>query len=162
MYNATEPRIALSQNRKSSLFKLYSSDVGLLTCRYGGPLRLKILTNDRTANLGGVFENAVAQELNTHGFSLYYYNSHKNGELDFVIEQDFSVVPIEVKSGKDYYIHSALSKAVANPEYGIRTACVFADCNLSVEGSIHYLPVYMAMFLTDAVDLPILPPLPAL
>ena len=158
VYNATEPRIALQQNMKSSLLKLYSSDVGLLTCQYGSPLRLRILTNDLSVNLGGVFESVVAQELNTHGFSLFFYNSHKNGELDFLVEQDLSVVPIEVKSGKDYYVHSALSKVTANPEYQIRKAYVLADCNISEIGKTVYMPVYMAMFLADQIELPVLQP----
>ena len=106
-YNATEPRVSLSQNQKSSLLKLYSSDVGLLTAGYGNALRTKILVADDKVNLGGIYENAVAQELNTHGFQTWFYNSHKNGELDFIIEEDNEAVPIEVKSGKDYYIHSA-------------------------------------------------------
>ena len=98
VYNTTEPRVALSQNAKSSLFKLYSSDVGLLSCQYGNAIRVKILIGDQSVNLGGIYENAVAEELNTHGFPMYFYNSHKNGELDFLIEQEFHVVPIEVKS----------------------------------------------------------------
>ena len=119
VYNATEPRVALNQNAKSSLLKLYSSDVGLLTCQYGNAVRAKILIGDTSINLGGVYENAVAQELSTHGFPMFFYNSHKNGELDFLIEMEFSVVPIEVKSGKDYYVHSAISKTVSNPEYAV-------------------------------------------
>ena len=86
VYNATEPRVALNQNMKSSLLKLYSSDVGLLTCQYGNAIRMKILIGDTSINLGGIYENAVAQELHTHGFPMYFYNSHKNGELDFLIE----------------------------------------------------------------------------
>ncbi len=159
VYNATEPRIALSQNAKSSLFKLYSSDVGLLTCQYGNAIRVKILAGDRSVNLGGVYENAVAQELNTHGFPLYFYNSHKNGELDFLIEQDLRVVPIEVKSGKDYYVHSAISKAAENPEYDVEIAYILANCNVSLEGKMLYLPVYMCTFIRDEAQLPILPPI---
>jgi len=158
-YNATEPRVALNQNAKSSLFKLYSSDVGLLTCQYGNAIRVKILTDDQHVNLGGVYENVVAQELNTHGFPLYFYNSHKNGELDFLIEQDLRVVPIEVKSGKDYYVHSALSKAAGNPEYDIETAYILANCNISCEDKMIYLPVYMCTFIRDDVPLPVLLPI---
>lgn len=160
VFNATEPRVALSQNAKSSLLKLYSSDVGLLTCQLGAALRLKVLTGDSSVNLGGVYENAVAQELNAHGFPMYFYNSHKNGELDFLIEQDMTVAPIEVKSGKDYRVHSALSKTVANTEYGVQTAYVFANCNVSQEGKILYLPVYFCAFLRDVEELPTLEPLP--
>ena len=157
--NATEPRVALNQNAKSSLLKLYASDVGLLTAQYGNAIRVKILTGDASVNLGGIYENAVAQELNTHGFPMYFYNSHKNGELDFLIEQDWKVVPIEVKSGKDYYIHSAITKATTNPEYGIETAFILANCNISVEGKMVYVPVYMCTFIQDETQLPILAPI---
>ena len=159
VYNATEPRVALKQNMKSSLLKLYCSDVGLLTCQYGNAIRLKILTDDASVNLGGVYENAVAQELNAHGFPMYFYNSHRNGELDFIIEQDLTVVPIEVKSGKDYYVHSAISKVASTPEYDVETAYVLANCNVSQEGRMLYLPIYLCTFLRNDVLLPVLPPI---
>ena len=159
VYNTTEPRIALSQNAKSSLLKLYSSDVGLLTCQYGNAIRMKILLGDTSVNLGGIYENAVAQELNTHGFPLYFYNSHKNGELDFVIEKDMTVVPIEVKNGKDYYVHSAITNVSENREYGVNTAYVFANCNVTQDGKMRYLPIYMIAFLRDDMLLPVLNPI---
>ena len=158
-YNATEPRVSLSQNQKSSLLKLYSSDVGLLTSGYGNALRTKILVADDKVNLGGIYENAVAQELNAHGFQTWFYNSHKHGELDFVIEEDNEVVPIEVKSGKDYYVHSAISKAADNPEYEINTAYVFTNYDVRTEGKMIYLPVYMSMFIQDDTPLPVLKPI---
>ena len=158
-YNTTEPRIALSQNQKSSLLKLYSSDVGLLTSSYGNALRSKILMGDEKVNLGGVYENAVAQELNTRGLKTWFYNSHKHGELDFVIEEDNEVVPIEVKSGKDYYVHSAISKVVANPEYEINKAYVFTNYDVKTEGKMIYLPIYMSMFVRNDTPLPVLDPI---
>lgn len=100
--NVTEPRISLTQNTKSSLLKLYSSDVGLLTCQYGDTFRSKILFDSDKLNLGGVYENFVAEELNTHGYPSYFYSKHNVGELDVIIEHQGSVLPIEVKSGKDY------------------------------------------------------------
>ena len=155
-YNATEPRISLNQNKKSSLVKLYSSDVGLLTSSYGNALRTKILIDDDKVNLGGIYENAVAQELNSHGLQTYFYNSHKNGELDFLIEKAASLIPIEVKSGKDYYVHSALTKTIANKEYEVKKAYVLSNYNVKKEGKIVYLPVYMSMFISDDATLPIL------
>lgn len=159
VYNATEPRVALNQNKKSSLLKLYLSDVGLLTCQYGNAIRMRILTEDQSVNLGGIFENAVAQELTSHGFALYYYNSHRLGELDFILEQDMSVVPIEVKSGKDYYTHSAMTNVIANKEFDIHRAYVLANCNLSSDGVLQYLPIYMTMFIRDEFQMPVLPPI---
>ena len=120
---------------------------------------MKVLLGDASVNLGGVYENAVAQELNTHGFPLYFYNSHHVGELDFVIEKDLEVVPIEVKSGKDYYVHSAITKVADNREYGVNTAYILANCNVSQEGKLCYLPIYMATFIRDDTQLPVLKPI---
>ncbi|MBR4144893.1 MAG: ATP-binding protein [Lachnospiraceae bacterium] len=159
VYNATEPRVSLNQNKKSSLLKLYSSDVGLLTKQYGDSIRYGILVKNPHINLGGIFENFVAQELNSHKFDGYFYNSHKQGELDFVIENEGKVIPIEVKSGKDYYIHSALNNAVQNREYQIEKAYVFADCNTKVDEKIRYMPIYMVSFLTQNVEMPVLKPI---
>jgi len=158
-YNATEPRISLSQNKKSSLLKLYSSDVGLLTSSYGNALRTKILIDDNKVNIGGIYENAVAQELNSHGIQTYFYNSHKNGELDFLIEIGTSLLPIEVKSGKDYYVHSSLNKTVNNEEYEVEKAYVLTNYDIRVEGKITYLPIYMCMFIKDDNTMPVLSPI---
>ena len=159
VYNATEPRISLSQNQKSSLLKLYASDVGLLTCMYGKALRNSMLTGEGTINLGGVYENAVVQQLNMHGYDAFFYNSHKVGELDFVIEYENSIIPIEVKSGKDYYVHSALSKVIENEEYGVKEAIIFANCNMEKQGKKTYMPIYMSAFLQDTTVLPVLKPI---
>ena len=156
VYNTTEPRLALSQNQKSSLVKLYGSDVGLLTFQYGNATRVQILAQNDKINLGGVFENAVAVELNTHGFPAFFYNSHRLGELDFLIEYHGHIVPIEVKSGKDYYVHSALNHVLDNKEYEIEEAYIFADCEVSVEGKKNYMPIYLCTFMEEEAELPVL------
>lgn len=146
-YNSTEPRIPLKLNEKHSLFKLYFSDVGMLTSEYGMSAKQMLLTKDARLNAGGIFENAVAQELTAKGFKLYYYNSNRLGELDFVIEYQNKALPIEVKSGKDYTIHSAMNNSLKNDEYKMDEGIVFANCNISQKGKITYLPIYMVMFL---------------
>jgi len=146
VYNATEPRIPLSLNEKQSLFKLYLSDVGMLTSRYGMATKTMILNRDNNLNNGGLFENAVVTELVSKGFKIYYYNSKKHGELDFIIEYHGMLTPIEVKSGKDYYVHSALDYCINNKEYNVKEAFVFANCNIQVQDKITYLPIYMAGF----------------
>ena len=156
VFNSTEPRVSLNQNVKSSLVKLYYSDVGLLCEQYGGALKSGILLGDDKINVGGIYENVVAQELRCHGFDIYYYNSKKQGELDFVIEKDLSVLPIEVKSGKDYYYHSAISNALKNKEYKIKEACVFTNYDLREEESIVYYPVYMCIFMENEYTYPVL------
>lgn len=74
------------------------ADIGLLASLYADGIQLKILDNEPSINFGSVYENAVAQELWAHGFQLYYYNNKRQGELDFVIEQNGEVLPLEVKS----------------------------------------------------------------
>jgi predicted AAA+ superfamily ATPase len=147
VFNSTEPRVPLKLNEKSSLFKLYLSDVGMLTSEYGMNTKSMLLTKNQNLNAGGIYENAIAQELTSKGFKLYYYNSNRLGELDFVIEYNNKALPIEVKSGKDYTIHSAINNCLANPEYQMDEGIVFANCNVSKKDKVTYLPIYMIMFL---------------
>ena len=75
------------------------------------------------------------------------------GELDFVVEHAGRVLPIEVKSGKDYEKHSALDNVMAVAEYGIEGAYVFTNDNVKVDGKLTYFPIYMVMFLqADSID----------
>ncbi len=149
IYNITEPRLPIEINKKSSLFKLFMSDVGLLSSLYGKTTQITILNNDNSLNCGAIYENVVAQELYAHGFKGYYFNSHKQGELDFVIEYKDWVCPIEVKSGKDYTKHSALDNVIANKDYNVKKAFVLSNSNVSTDGKIIYLPIYMLMFIDN-------------
>ena len=149
VFNTTEPTIPLMLNEKSALFKLFISDVGLLTTIYGKPCKLKIVNKESDINKGAVFENVVAQELYAHGYPLYYYNSKKFGEIDFIVEQNGKSLPIEVKSGKAYNKHSALNNLMNAKEYGIEEAFIFTNDNVKIEGKLNYLPIYMVMFLRD-------------
>lgn len=148
-FNSTEPTVGLKMNEKSSLVKLYYSDVGLLTYSYGEAVRKNILFEDTAPNLGGVYENAVLQELISCGFNVYYYNSKKLGELDFLIEYGVRPLPIEVKSGKDYYVHSAINNVLKVENFGIKDAAVFTGYDLSVAGNVTYYPVYLVGFLRE-------------
>lgn len=153
-YNVTEPVFPLLLNGKSGLFKLFLSDVGMLTSMYGKSTKMQILANDQDINNGALYENVVAQELKAHGFKLYYYNSKKYGELDFVIEYKGKVLPIEVKSGKSYQRHSALNNIIDVPNYAIDEAYVLSNYNVEVKGNITYYPIYMLMFIMDETILP--------
>ena len=149
VFNVTEPKIPLLLNQKSTLFKLFLSDVGMLTTLYGKALKLKIVNQEKDINKGAVYENIAAQELIAHGYNCYYYNNKKFGELDFVIEHDGEVLPIEVKSGKDYKKHSALAQVMQNENYNLNEAVVFSNSNVERNGKIIYLPIYMLMFLEE-------------
>ena len=152
-FNVTQPAMPLMINEKSSLFKLFLSDVGMLTSIYGKATKLKILNGDKDVNKGAVYENVIAQELAAHGYGIYYYSNKKTGELDFVIEDNDEVLPIEVKSGKDYKKHSALNNVLRDGKYGITRGITFSAGNVSEEDGVLYLPLYMVMALNkDEAD----------
>ena len=132
-----------------NLLKLYLNDVGILSALlYGNNIRA-ILEDVRSINLGSVYETVVASELAAHGYKLFYYDNRTKGEVDYLIDDynSLSVVPIEVKSGKDYTVHSALNHFVSNAEYHIQTAFVLSNAReITAKGKITYLPIYDIMF----------------
>lgn len=147
VYNVSEPVSPLKLNEERNLFKLFQNDVGLLSSQYSDGIALRIIRGEVNVNYGAVYENLTAQELSAHGFSLYYFNSKKLGELDFVLETSDGVVPVEVKSGKDYERHNALKNVLACDNYGIRNAIVLTNDNLRTSGRVTYMPIYMLMFI---------------
>ena len=147
VYNVEEPRAPLLLARSRNLFKLFQSDIGLLACQYAENIQLRIIKGDKDINFGSIYENAVAQELVAHGITPYYYNNKRRGELDFVVELNGKVLPIEVKSGKDYESHRALSNVMACSDYDLPQAIVFNNDNLHIDGKLVYAPIYMVMFL---------------
>lgn len=154
VYNVEEPRVPLLLSRSRSLFKLFQSDIGLLAAQYAEGIQLRIIKGEKDINFGSIYENAVAQELVAHGFIPYYYNNKKRGELDFVIELGGKVLPIEVKSGKDYEVHRALSNIMDCGEYKLPEAIIFCNDNLHVDNRLVYAPVYMVMFLEKSNAVP--------
>lgn len=154
VYNVEEPRVPLLLSRSRSLFKLFQSDIGLLAAQYAEGIQLRIIKGEKDINFGSIYENAVAQELVAHGFIPYYYNNKKRGELDFVIEFGGKVLPIEVKSGKDYEVHRALSNIMDCGEYKLPEAIIFCNDNLHVDNRLVYAPVYMVMFLEKSNAVP--------
>lgn len=146
----SNPTFPLVQSMGKNLLKLYLNDVGLLTeILYKNNVQA-ILNDDKSINLGAVYETVVASELIAHGHKLYYYDNRNRGEIDFLIDDydELSICPIEVKSGRDYTIHSALSNVTSNGEYNIKRALVLSNNReITTKGKIVYVPVYYAMFL---------------
>jgi len=149
VYCANEPKAPLLLSKSRNLVKLFLCDVGLLASMYMNNLQVKILSGEKDINFGAIYENAVAQELKSHNLTPYYYSSHKLGELDLLVEIDGEVVPIEVKSGKSYTVHSALNNVLNIAEYDIKKAYIFSNYNVSVDNNKVYLPIYMAMFIEN-------------
>ena len=117
----SKPSFPLVENSGKNLLKLYLNDVGLITYIFFGNAIKAVLDDEVSINLGSVYETVVAQELKAHGFKLFYYDNKKNGEVDFLLDDapNLSVMPLEIKSGKDYQIHSALDKFLQIDEYNI-------------------------------------------
>lgn len=147
-YNAEEPKVPLVLSRSRNLFKLFQNDVGLLASQYADGIQLKILQGEVNINYGAIYENLAAQELHAHGWELYYFQNKKQGELDFLLEQGAEIIPLEIKSGKDYERHVALNNVLRNRNYAIQKAFVFCNDNVTTKGVITYMPIYMLMFLT--------------
>lgn len=141
----SKPSFPLIENSGKNLLKLYMNDVGLLTSVFYGSNINAIMNDVASINLGSVYETVVAQELCAHGFSLYYYDNKKNGEVDYLIDdmENLSVLPLEIKSGKDYRVHSALDKFIGIKEYNIRQAFVLSNAReVETRDGITYMPIY--------------------
>lgn len=146
-YNVSAPVPPLEANEKRSLFKLFMGDVGLLCAASLGNVQFDLLRGSLDVNMGSVVENVVAQELKAHGFSLHYFNSKHQGEIDFVVQSGSHVIPLEVKSGADWSRHKALDNVMSVGEWGLQEAYVLCSGNVSRSSGIRYLPLYMVMFL---------------
>jgi uncharacterized protein len=142
-----DPLYQLGQQADTSSFKLFMNDVGLLTSRLMSDTDLQILSGKATINFGSIFENAAAQELVYAGHDLFYYNSNRVGEVDFLIQNTIGEVSlVEIKSGKDYKRHRAMTGLLRTQNYSFKHAFVFHNGNVQCEDKVEYLPIYMIMF----------------
>ena len=145
----TEPKFPLIQSSSKNLIKLYMNDVGIFT-NVLYQTNINAVLEDKGVNLGAVYETVVAQELICHNHKLYYYDRKKIGEVDYLIDDynNLSVVPIEVKSGKDYMNFKALTKIIDEPNYKINYGYVLNnDSKIKQIDKIIYMPIYFIMFL---------------
>lgn len=146
----SNPVFPLIQSSGKNLLKLYLNDVGILSgILYGNNIQA-ILSDEESINLGSVYECVVASELIAHGHKLFYYDNRTKGEVDFLIDDydSLSAVPIEVKSGKDYTVHSALNAFVSNEDYHVKKAIVLSnEREITTKNKITYLPIYNIMFI---------------
>lgn len=144
------PVFPLLQSTKKNLIKLYLNDVGILSALLYGNNIQAIVEDLRSLNLGALYETVVACELNSHKHKLYYYDNRNKGEVDFLFDDynNLSVLPIEVKSGRDYTVHSALNSFVENDDYSVKQAIVLSNNRqIKEKGKILYSPIYNVMFL---------------
>ena len=145
----SKPTYPLIENSGKNLLKLYLNDTGILSGIFYRNNIKAVMSDIKSINLGSIYETVVAQELKAHGYDLYYYDNKKNGEVDYLIDDpdNLSNIPIEVKSGKDYTVHSALDKFLSNDEYNIKRAYVLSnEQKVYTKNGITYIPIYYIMF----------------
>lgn len=138
----SNPKYPLAESQQKNLLKLYMNDVGMLSSQLYQYNVQPILNDIPSVNLGSVYESAVAQELKAHYNKLFYYDNKQKGEVDFIVDDSrtMSVLPIEVKSGRDYTVHSALDNLMAVPDYNIVSSIVLSnEREIKSKGNINYL-----------------------
>ena len=148
----SNPKYPLAESQQKNLLKLYMNDVGMLSSRLYQYNVRPVLNDIVGINLGSLYESAVAQELKAHYNKLFYYDNKQKGEVDFLVDDSstMSVLPVEVKSGKDYMVHSALNNLMSVPDYHIASSIVFSnDREVRTKGNILYLPIYYVMFMEN-------------
>lgn len=143
-YNIHEPYLPLMANAVEEQFKLYINDTGLLCAMYGLETKKAILTNTIQGSAkGGIYENIIAESLIKNGYKLYYYKPDDSHELEFLLEKDGSVVPVEVKAGNTATVSLNSFIKRFKPEKAYK----FINGNVGTAGDKITLPHYMSMFI---------------
>lgn len=143
-YNVREPNIPLVANEIEEQFKLYINDTGLLTHMYGRETKIAILNNSiKGTAKGAIYENVVAELLAKKEYTLHYYKPDDNHELEFLIEKDGDVIPVEVKAG------NAASTSLNNfiNDYSPSTAYKLVNGNVGLSDVKITIPHYMILFI---------------
>lgn len=152
-YNVSNPIYPLSISKDYKIVKLFMGDVGLLTHKlFDIEGKRKLIIDSKEVDLGSIFENAVASLLTTHGYDTYFQSTKKRGEVDFIIEKNTKIIPIEIKSFEpdkksNIYKHPALDNLLAAHEE-IEEAWVFGINNVKKEkDKVYMFPIYMVDFI---------------
>lgn len=110
----------------------------------------KLFSNIKSIEMFYIELSVVAQELKAHDHNLYYYDRKKVGEVDFLVDdfESLNVLPLEIKSGKDYSNFRALPKILKDKNYKITKGYIFSnEREIKTLGEITYYPIYFVMFL---------------
>ena len=157
-YHANNPAVGMALEKDVGRYKLFTSDVGLfVTLAFRDKnyveniIYNKLLSDKLEANLGYVYENAVAQMLVAKGNNLFYYTMGNNSsnhlyEIDFLISTGNKICPIEVKSG-NYRCHKSLDQFCDKFRSRIGNKYLVHTKDYKWENGINYIPVYMLPFL---------------
>lgn len=134
------PKMPLEMYKDLASFKLYMSDVGLFVNKAKYPLyQIDLKTQPTMISMGPLTENYVANELKVNGYELYYWESNGIAELDFVIQKQTEIIPIEVKSNIHTKSRSLdLYMKENKPKYAIK----ISEKNFGFENNIKSVPLY--------------------
>jgi len=155
LYRVSLPNMPLIGYKEQAIFKLYMNDIGLLSARAGLDIKLYIDDNDRTFShyKGGLTEQFVLQELIAAGDKLpvYYWAAEKNtAEVEFVIQYNDKVIPIEVKSGKNVKSESLnMYRNMYAPSHAIRASLK----KYGVMDGLYSIPLYLTGSLSDIIPI---------
>lgn len=143
-YNVCEPFLPLLANSVEEQFKLYINDTGLLCAMYGPETKKAVLLNTIKGNAkGGIYENIIAECLVKKGYRLYYYKPDDSHELEFLLEKNGEVIPVEVKAGNTATV--SLNNFIH--DFKPSAAYKFINGNIGFSDVKITLPHYMIMFL---------------
>lgn len=143
-YNVVTPYLPLNAYEKESDFKLYMNDTGLLLALFGFATKQALLNGTLKGYAkGGIYENFVAETLVKNGYTLHYYKPDDNSELEFIIEKDGEVVPIEVKAGNT----ATKSLNLFVEKYAPSVAYKLISGNIGESTTKITLPHYLTMFI---------------
>lgn len=129
-----------------SIFKVYMFDIGLLLSQLSSTISQQILHEEAFVYKGAIYENFIAQELQSKQYSLNYFEPSSRSEIDFIVQIEDKLIPIEVKSSK-----SNTSKSLSaycekyNPDYAVKYS--FNNIAFDRKHNIHLYPLYMTLFL---------------
>ena len=163
-YHANDPNVGLSAYKDLNKFKLYLADTGLfVTLQFKDKdftdniIYEKLLNDKLSANLGYLYENAVAQILTSTGNELFYYTfsnvkQKKNYKIDFILSWKNKICPIEVKSS-NYKVHTSIDEFYVKFSDRILNRYIIHSKDVSKDKDILCIPFYLTQFIAQKEDI---------
>ena len=142
IYRVENPQKPLENYRDIDAFKTYVSDVGLLCAKKDIIAEdILYLSSELDDFKGGMVENYICNQLICNGYQAFYWLSERGAEVDFIIQRERSIIPIEVKSADNTKAKSlSIYMKAHSPSYAIKVAVR----NFGFENGIKTIPLYAA------------------
>jgi predicted AAA+ superfamily ATPase len=159
-YNTYNPSITLAQTKDDDTFKLYLSDIGLFTTmifkaspKTDESIYSKLLGDKLSADLGYLYENAVAQMITATGRSAYYHTWEKENsthyyEVDFLLQDKAKLLPLEVKSSATKK-HESIDVFCKKYSQYVSQAILLSQKDVGKDNNLNLKPIYMLPFIME-------------